>query len=271
MKYLFSSALILFFFSAPAQLHQLHKLWETDSVIAVPESVLPHKDILLISLIDGAPWEADGRGGVATLSTDGKVYNGKWLTGLSAPKGMGIAGDALYIADLSDVVVVNINDGTIKKRIAIPGAKGLNDITITGSGSVFVSDSHTGKIWKLDSDVPQMFMDSVTGVNGLKAVGENLVVAGGKNFFSVQPNKTVTKIADLPQGGDGIEPIGNGDYLVTSWSGFVFYVHSNGQVETLLDTSKEKRNTADIGYDPVKRIVYVPTFNAKTIVAYHLQ
>jgi len=39
----------------------------------------------------------------------------------------------------------------------------------------------------------------------------------------------------------------------------------------LLDTSKEKKNTADIGYDPVKRIVYVPTFNAKTVVAYQLK
>jgi hypothetical protein len=39
----------------------------------------------------------------------------------------------------------------------------------------------------------------------------------------------------------------------------------------LLDTHVEKKNTADIGYDPVNKIVYVPTFNAKTVVAYKLK
>jgi hypothetical protein len=39
-------------------------------------------------------------------------------------------------------------------------------------------------------------------------------------------------------------------------------------VETLLETHPEKKNTADIGYDPEKRIMYVPTFNAKTVTAY---
>lgn len=271
MKYLFTATLIFLLYSAHAQQHQLQKLWETDSVVAVPESVLPYKDIMFITLIDGAPWEADGKGGVATISVDGKNYNGSWVTGLNAPKGMGVFGDNLYVADLGNVVVVNIGDGSIKKKIAVPGASGLNDITVSGNGSVYVSDSRTGRIWKIDNDLPQLFLDSIAGVNGLKVVGEELIVAGGKSFISVSPQKQVTKIADLPQGGDGIEPVGNGDYIVTSWSGFVFYVHADGKVETLLDTSKERRNTADIGYDPVKKIVYVPTFNAKTIAAYLLK
>jgi hypothetical protein len=42
------------------------------------------------------------------------------------------------------------------------------------------------------------------------------------------------------------------------------------KTETLLETHAEKRNTADIGYDPVQRIVYVPTFFAKTVTAYKL-
>jgi len=30
-------------------------------------------------------------------------------------------------------------------------------------------------------------------------------------------------------------------------------------------------NTADIGYDPAKKVVYVPTFARKSIVAYQLK
>ena len=49
-----------------------------------------------------------------------------------------------------------------------------------------------------------------------------------------------------------------------------FYVSANGSVETLLETHADKVNTADIGYDPEKRILYVPTFNARKIVMYRV-
>lgn len=270
MKYFFTIGIVFFSALANAQ-HQLQKIWETDTIVAVPESVLPVKDVLYVSLIAGAPWDADGVGGIAKIDKDGKNYKGTWVAGLNAPKGLGIYKDNLYAADLSDVVVVDTKTGSIKKRINIPGASGLNDITVSDKGSVYVSDSKTGKIWKIDNDIPQLFMDSVNGVNGLKALGDQLLVLGGKSFISVNPEKQITKIAELPQGGDGIEPVGNGDYIATSWSGFVYYVYADGRVETLLDTSKEKRNTADIGYDPVKKIIYVPTFNAKTVAAYQLK
>src|SRR5678816_3646986 len=150
---------------------------------------------------------------------------------------------------MGDVVVVDIKKGAVAKKITIPGANGLNDITVSDKGVVYVSDSRNNKIWKIENDIPQLFMDSVRGVNGLKAVGDNLLVAAGRSFTSVNPQKQVTKIADLPQGLDGIEPIGNGDYLTTAWNGFVYYVYADGRVETLLDLTKEKKNTADLGYD----------------------
>jgi hypothetical protein len=254
-----------------AQQHSLEKIWETDAIVAVPESVLPHKKkVMYVSLIDGSPWEADGKGGVGRIHSKGKDYEGGWITGLNAPKGMGLKGKELYVADLGEVVVIDTKKGGIKRRIAVPGATGLNDVTVSDAGSVYVSDSRTGRIWKIDGDVPVLFLDSVQGVNGLKAVGSDLMVAAGKSFNRVTPDKKVITLANLPQGGDGIEPIGNGDFLVTSWSGYIFYVSANGNVETLLNTSSEKRNAADIGYDPKKRIVYVPTFNAKTVAAYRL-
>jgi hypothetical protein len=272
MKYFITAILIVLLQSANAQEHQLQKLWETDTIVAVPESVLPYtKDIMYVSLIDGAPWDADGRGAVAIIDRGGKHYNDKFISGLNAPKGMGVFNNSLYVADISEVAVIDTKTGMIIKKIAVPGASGLNDITVSDAGSVFVSDSKTGKIWKIDNDIPQLFMDSVNGVNGLKAVGDKLLVLGGKSFISVNSQKQVTKIAELLQGGDGIEPIGNGDYIASSWVGLVYYVHADGRVETMLDTTKEKRNTADIGYDPVNKIVYVPTFNAKTIAAYQLK
>ncbi|HEY1115988.1 MAG TPA: ATP-binding protein [Chitinophagaceae bacterium] len=265
--------LFLFAFTAPwAQEHRLEKLWQTDTTIAVPESVLPDEKekTLFVSLIDGGGWEADGKGGVGKLSPDGKTYNGSWITGLQAPKGMGRVAGRLYVADITEVVVVNIKQGAIEKRIAIDSALGLNDITVDAKGNVYVSDSRTARIWKIQNDHPTLYLENLKGVNGLKSVADDLIIASGRTFLKADAQKNLTTIAQLPQGGDGIEPIGNGDYLVTSWGGYIFYVSADGKVETLLETHQQKINTADIGYDPQKRIVYVPTFNGKSVVAYRL-
>lgn len=256
-----------------AQQHRLEKLWQTDTILAVPESVLPgeKENVLFVSLIDGGGWDADGKGGVAKLSPDGKTYKGTWITGLHAPKGLGRHGNRLYVADITEVVVIDIKKGAIEKRIAVDSARGLNDITVDKKGNVYVSDSRTARIWKIQNDQPALYLENLKGVNGLKSVGDDLIIAAGKTFLKADAQKNLTKIAELPQGGDGIEPVGNGDYLVTSWGGYIFYVSAGGQVETLLETHQQKINTADIGYDPKKKMVYVPTFNGKSVVAYQLR
>src|ERR1700744_3895880 len=141
MKKIISALLALAPLLTQAQQPSLQKIWETDTIIAVPESVLadPGSKVLYISLIDGGPWDVDGKGGVGRLSPDGKEYNGSWITGLNAPKGMGKYGNRLYVADISDVVVIDIARGVVEKKIPIAGATGLNDITVDKSGVVFVS------------------------------------------------------------------------------------------------------------------------------------
>lgn len=267
---------VILFFTATmvkAQQHKLTPLWQTDTIIAIPESVLSDagNNVLYVSLIDGAPWDADGKGGIGKLSTDGKKYNPNWITGLNAPKGLGKYGNRLYVADISDVVVIDIAKGKIEKKIRVQDANGLNDITVTSGGVVYVSDSKNGKIWRIEKDVPTLYLDNINGVNGLKSIKDELFIGGGPSFSKANAKKQITKIVQLPESIDGIEPVGNGDFLVTSWVGFIYYVHADGKFETLLDTHLEKKNTADIGYDPIKKIVYVPTFNAKRIVAYKLQ
>jgi hypothetical protein len=258
---------------ATAQQHSLEKLWETDTIIAVPESVLPlpKQNLLYVSLIDGGGWDVDGKGGVAKLKADGTGYDPSWITGLNAPKGMGIVGNRLYVADVSEVVVIDIAKGRIEKKIAPDSASGLNDITVDDKGVVYVSDSRTARIWQIKNDQPVLYLENMTGVNGLKSVGDDLYIAKGKSFIKADRNKNITIIAEMPQGGDGIEPVGNGDFIVTAWAGYIYYVHKDGTFETLLDSHVEKKNTADIGYDPEKRILYVPGFNAKIVTAYRLK
>lgn len=270
MKFI-TSIIILIAFNLNAQEHTLEKIWETDSVIAVPESVLPVKDILYISLIDGASWTADGKGGVGKLTRNGKIIDSVWITGLNAPKGMGIVGNRLYVADMQEVIVIDIAKGRIEKKIRIDSAKGLNDITVTDKGIIYVSDTRGNRIWRLQNDIAELYLDSVINVNGLKAIGDDLYIGWGKSFVKANPQKQITKIAEVLQQIDGIEPIGNGDFILTAWVGYIWYAHADGRIETLLETHQQKKNTADIGYDQQKRIVYVPTFNGRSVVAYNLK
>ena len=64
MRYLILLSLVFSSATVNGQ-HKLEKIWETDTIVAVPESVLPYEGKLYISLIDGAPWAADGKGGIA--------------------------------------------------------------------------------------------------------------------------------------------------------------------------------------------------------------
>ncbi len=255
-----------------AQQPSLQKLWETDTIIAVPESVLPDpaNHILYVSLVDGGPWEADGKGGVGRLSPDGKQYNGTWITGLNAPKGMGRFGNRLYAADLGDVVVIDIAKGQIIKKIPLQGESGLNDITVDSKGVVYVSDTKSGKVYRIANDVPTLFMDNLEGANGLKASGKNLYILARKQVLLADPQKHLKVICDLPNGGDGVEEVGNGDLIVSEWIGNVFYVYADGRKVQMLDRKPEKKNTADIWYDQKTKTLYVPGFFGKTITAYRL-
>ena len=258
---------------AQSNVHSLEKLWETDTVIAIPESVLPdakHTQ-LYVSLIDGGGWDADGKGGVGKLSLDGKHYSADWFGGMDAPKGLGLYKNRLYVADISHVVVIDVAIDKIVKIITIQGATGLNDITVDDKGIVYVSDSKAGKVYRIENDIPQLYMQDLAGANGLKAAKGGLYILANKAVLFADAGKQLKTISALPNGGDGVEEVGNGDLLVSEWLGIVYYVYADGRKEVLLDTHEQKRNTADIHYDIATRTLYIPGFNTKTVSAYRLK
>ncbi|MFD2598233.1 SMP-30/gluconolactonase/LRE family protein [Sphingobacterium corticis] len=264
-------ALSLCSYSAHAQ-HQLEKLWESNEQLPVPESVLPTANAkqLYVSLIDGSGTEKDGKGGVAVLNSDGSLKNATWIEGLNAPKGMAQHGNLLYVADITDVVVIDIKKGKVLKKIAIADSKFLNDVTADAKGRIFVSDSREHKVHVIENDQPSLYLDGVNNVNGLKSIGDFLYVLAGKELWKVDQQKNKTVITDkLEENGDGIEPVGNDDFLITCWPGLIYYLGADGSLEQLLDT-RGKMNTADLGYDPAKKTLYVPTFNSNSVVAYKL-
>jgi DNA-binding beta-propeller fold protein YncE len=258
-----------------AQKHELVKLWETDTVLKVPESVLFDRDnnVLYVSNITGkGPWDKDGAGSVGKVATDGKIIAAEWVTGFNAPKGMGLYKGKLYVADLSELVVVDIATGAVEKRIPVQDALGLNDVTISPDGSIYVSDSRTKKVFRVENGIATVHIDKLQGPNGVLYHDNTLYVLDNGGLFSVNADRSLQGITAGMEGGtDGLENIKGKDFIVSCWAGAIWYVSEDGSKELLLDTRQQKRNTADIGIDAKKRIIYVPTFWKNSIEAYEVK
>lgn len=267
----FSSALLCLL-SVNGQ-HKLTRIWETDSVLKVPESVLydGKQSILYVSNIDGDSGAKDGKGSIGKVGLDGKVIQAEWVTGLHAPKGMALYKGNLYVADVDAVAVIDTRTGVISKRIPVEGAVFLNDLSIDKKGNIYVSDSRASKVHKIQKGVPSLFLENLKGPNGVLVQGKDVYVLNSGEVLKVGKDKKTVKVAEgLESRTDGIENVQGKDFIVSCWSGVVYYVKADGTSEQLLDTRDQKINSADIGYDRKNRIVYVPTFFRNTVVAYQL-
>lgn len=257
-----------------SQQHHLVKIWETDSILKVPESVLFHSasNTLYVSNIDGKPSEKDSRGSIARVSLDGKKVDNNWATGLSAPKGMGIHNDTLFVADVDEVVGIALATGKITSRIPVQGAVFLNDVSIDKDGIIYVSDSGKGNVHRIEKGTVSSFLENQTGVNGLLAVGDDLFLLVKGALWKADKSKNLAKIAEgMDESTDGIEQTTSKDFIVSCWSGPIYYVKADGNVHQILDSWPKKVNSADIGFDAKTNTLYVPTFYGNRVVAYQVK
>jgi sugar lactone lactonase YvrE len=257
-----------------ASAQKLEVKWESDTLLSVPESVLfdAAKNILYVSCIDGKPDEKDGKGYIAKVTTDGKIEKLDWVTGLDAPKGMGIYKNSLYVADVTRIDIIDISSGKITSKVEVEGSKFLNDITVDKNGTVYVSDSQTGKIHILKNGKAEVYFESTEfkGPNGLLALNNGLYVLdfGNGINYKLAADKKLTKFGETASGADGVVLVGKDEYLVSSWHGEIYFVNAQGQATKLLDTKEQKINAADIEFDSKTKTVFVPTFFKNNVVAY---
>ena len=274
-------AALLIAASAQAQAgsaHKLTKVWESEATLKVPEAVRldAKRKVLYVSNIDGEPWAVDGKGSIAKVGLDGKVIAAEWITGLNCPKGLVLSDDGkwLYAADAGGIVVIDIEKGAIKEKIAIPEGIQLNDLAADDKGTLYVSDSKGKKVYIVKDGKASVHLDETVlkGPNGLLVHDGTLYVLDNNSLNQVQPDKTLKVLADgMPGGVDGLEHVKGGDFLVSVWSGAVWYVKADGSKELLFDGKAVQTSTADIGWDPKTMTVYVPTFFKNSVIAFKVE
>jgi sugar lactone lactonase YvrE len=253
---------------------ELKMIWETDSLLKVPESVLldVNNQRLYVSNIDGKnAWEKDGKGSISILTLSGKILNPVWIKGLHAPKGMSMFQEYLIVADVDSVVIIDVVKGQVIKKIFVEGAKALNDVVCNKRGDMYVTDSKENKVFYIDAMklTPELYLEGLSGVNGITYADKILYIVDAGALFKIGKNKEKIKIADGMEGRtDGVEMIDENNFIVSCWEGAVWHVKSNGEKKLLWDAKKEGYKTADIGIDKKTQTLYVPTFWRNTVRAY---
>ena len=260
--------------AAQADTHKLTKVWESEAALKTPESVRfdAKRKVLYVSNIDGEPWAADGKGSIAKVGLDGKVIAAEWVTGLDCPKGLALSDDGkwLYAADAGGIVVIDVDAGKIKSKIAIPDTLQLNDL-VNDKGTLYVSDSKGKKVFQVKDGKPGVYLDEkvLKGSNGLFVHKGTLYVLDNDSLNRVEKDRSLKVLASGMQGGvDGLENVKGDDFIVSAWGGAIWYVPASGDKQQLFDGKPTETRTADTGWDPATGTLYVPTFFKNTVVAF---
>ncbi|SOE20144.1 Sugar lactone lactonase YvrE [Spirosomataceae bacterium TFI 002] len=257
----------------------LEELWSTDTTsLLTPESVIydPNNEVVYVACINGVPPTAkDGDGYIAIMNIDGSIKNASWVTGMDAPKGMGICEGFLYVADITKIHKIEIATGKIVNSYEVEGSQFLNDIAIAPDHKVYISDSNTSTVYVLDGDEVTVVLqnDVLGGSNGLLVDEGKLLIAGfGSGAFHQMDivSKELVAVTDSIFGGDGIVKYQD-KYLVSNWNGEVYSVATNGVKRLLLDTKSAKRNAADIALINDSDVLLVPEFFANRVTAYRIK
>ena len=129
------------------------------------------------------------------------------------------------------------------------------------------------KIYKIERGHAMLWIASplLQNPNGLFAEKDRLVLAskGGRmmKFISLR-TKRILNWAKIEGNPDGVVSTLDGNHIISSWNGQVFFVGPKGRVQKFLDTTNKKINSADIEYIVSKKMLLVPTFFDDQVVAY---
>ena len=178
-----------------SKLPVLKLAWVSDSLFKTPESVLwdSKNQVIYVSNMNLNPREKDGNGSIGKISIKGEIISAEWVTGLSSPKGMTLIDSILWVTDVDELVCINVNSGKIVKKITIPNAGMLNDMTSDDKGVIYFSDSDNNAIYKLQDDsITLISNQELSAPNGLLFDSGRLLLAsmGSSDFMILPKNRT---------------------------------------------------------------------------------
>jgi DNA-binding beta-propeller fold protein YncE len=272
--------LLSVFFFLPVSVARAFTLSNFDT----PESFVvdPEDGSYYVSNVNGNPTEKDGNGYISKINPKGDIIIQKFIGGkkdalvLHAPKGLCVVGGTLYVADIDTVKAFNKKT---RKPAAIVdlskfGVRFLNDVAADKSGNLYVSDTMTNRIFRIDSGNDYQVSVYAQGPE-LGSPSGLIVNPRSRNLIAVTwETGRVLEIAKdriliLKRGLtalDGVDYDTEGRLYVSSFEKGEIYRIANygrGRIETYLNGLT---TPADISYDRRANELLVPSFKGHNIL-----
>jgi sugar lactone lactonase YvrE len=268
------------------------RAWTIQSGLDLPESSYADElgQAVYVSNMSADATEKNGRGYILKASlTDGSILNRRWVSGIHSPKGLRRHGNRLWVACVDEVLAIGIggsDDGKILARVALPGAQNLNDVEVDPKGVVYVSDTFTNRVYRVEDGKASVLLESsrLASPNGLLVQGNRLYVVSSDIHVNGVPSfenarkkghvlavdldtKAISQITRSGIGSlDGIEPDGDGGFFVSDWElNSVYRVSATGDVKNFL---RVPGGIADFSVAPKARLIVVPLPRINAVKAF---
>ena len=243
------------------------------------------QDVWFVSNMTGAGSVKDGNGYISRIdaahpdSASVFIESGKNGAVLDSPKGMTLHGDTLWVADISVLRAFDRHTGAPLANIDFAPLKAvqLNDVAIGPDGNVHVTDTGIMMTPKgvLHVGPDRVFVvgpgqqinvlagsANITWPNGITwdASGDRWIIVSFDPFdgriYSLRPGKTSADVIRQGLGRlDGVEVLGDGSILFTSWTDSSIHQLKNGTDTKLV---REVPEAADIGVDTRRNQLAIP-------------
>jgi len=224
-------------------------------------------------------WLDDAKSHVTLMTSDGKVLKKRWVNStahmpLHAIKGMCLLNDTIYAADNTRIIKRSVKPGGHVEIIPVPNAAKVNDVATDGK-FVYATDTQRGVLYKINPANNEITeMKAPPSINGITIRdGVFYAVSWGRHeIYTLDPEGNSDPepfgLAEYFINLDGIEALDDGTLLVSDFSGNrVVTVSPDRKTVT---TIAEVESAADIGFDPARKLLYVPSLLTGKLAIFRL-
>ena len=255
-----------------------------------PESTIVNKNDLYVANVgkELKPTLKDGDGFISKLDVNGKIKELHFIDGLDAPKGMGIVGNTLFVADINTLRGFDLSTKKEVFNVVFEGVNFLNDITVKDSNTLFIGASDTSAIYEVNiSNKSYKKLMDFTVTNGLfyedgilyaaqlGSSTQNMFDGKGKLYkIDLKDNNKLTQLGTFEGVLDGVTKVGNKVY-VSDWgnakdTGIVRVYDLKTKEETILKL-QSFMGAADFWIDEKSKKIFMPQMIGNKVTIFDLK
>ncbi|MBU0923340.1 hypothetical protein KKG81_00530 [bacterium] len=255
-----------------------------------PESTIVNRSDLYVSNVgkELKPTLKDGDGFISKLGVNGKVQDLHFIDGLDAPKGMGIVGNTLFVADIDTLRGFDLSTKKEVFNVVFEGVNFLNDITVKDSNMLFIGASDTSAIYEVNiSNKSYKKLMDFTVANGLfyedgilyaaqlGSTTQNMFDGKGKLYkIDLKDNNKLTQLGTFEGVLDGVHKVENKVY-VSDWgnakkTGIIRVYDLQTKKESVLE-AELFMGAADFWIDEKSKKVFMPQMIGGKVTIFDLK